>query len=136
MVRRDSIPKKLEALAQLLKGKTKMLIVLQEDPHPDGLASAMALRLFANNWGVSCSPACSGMPGRAEDRAPVDYANINMRSIKNVDLKSFQLIAMVDAQPGQGNASLPPSVSPDIVIDHHRRRRETRSAAFTDVRSR
>jgi nanoRNase/pAp phosphatase (c-di-AMP/oligoRNAs hydrolase) len=41
---------------------------------------------------------------------------------------------MVDTQPTAGNNSLPDNVVPDIVIDHHPIRRQTRTVAFTDVR--
>jgi nanoRNase/pAp phosphatase (c-di-AMP/oligoRNAs hydrolase) len=43
---------------------------------------------------------------------------------------------MVDAQPGAGNVNFDPSLRLDVVIDHHPIRRETRSARFTDIRSR
>ncbi len=43
---------------------------------------------------------------------------------------------MVDAQPGAGNVNFDPSVRLDVVIDHHPIRPETRSARFTDIRSR
>ncbi len=42
---------------------------------------------------------------------------------------------MVDTQPGTGNNSLPETVVPDIVIDHHPIRRRTRAVPFTDIRS-
>jgi nanoRNase/pAp phosphatase (c-di-AMP/oligoRNAs hydrolase) len=43
---------------------------------------------------------------------------------------------MVDAQPGAGNVTFDPSLKLDVVIDHHPMRPETRSARFTDIRSR
>jgi len=42
---------------------------------------------------------------------------------------------MVDTQPGTGNNSLPLSIEPDIVIDHHTIRPQTRTVTFTDIRS-
>jgi nanoRNase/pAp phosphatase (c-di-AMP/oligoRNAs hydrolase) len=40
---------------------------------------------------------------------------------------------MVDTQPEQGNHSLPARHFPDVVIDHHPERPETRLAAIADV---
>ena len=52
-----------------------------------------------------------------------------------MDYEKFDLVAMVDTQPGTGNNSLPPTIEPDIVIDHHPIRRQTRTVTFTDIRS-
>jgi nanoRNase/pAp phosphatase (c-di-AMP/oligoRNAs hydrolase) len=60
---------------------------------------------------------------------------LNLRSHEEIDYDKFDLIAMVDTQPATGNNSLPDSILPDIVIDHHPIRRRTRTVTFTDVRS-
>ncbi|NLF29550.1 MAG: hypothetical protein GX591_01540 [Planctomycetes bacterium] len=135
MTRRNDTPAKLEALTDLLKGKSTMLIVLQNNPDADGMAAAMALRKLANKLKVTCSIACSGTVGRAENRALVRYVNLKVREIAEMSPKWFNLIALVDTQPGQRNSSLPPRIKPQIVIDHHPIRPETRTVAFHDVRS-
>lgn len=136
MATRQDTTEKLVCLRALLDGKATMLIALQSDPDPDGLASALALRAIANANEVKCSLACSGSVGRAENRALVRYANLNLRTMDNVLSEQFDLTALVDTQPGQSNSSLPKEMSPDIVIDHHPIRPETRRAHFTDIRSR
>jgi nanoRNase/pAp phosphatase (c-di-AMP/oligoRNAs hydrolase) len=129
--------KKLAALKALLADKAKILIILQDNPDPDGLASAMALRKLANALtGARCSLACNGTVGRAENRAMVRYVNLNLLRLDELDVSRFDLVALVDTQPGQQNNSLPADVSPNIVIDHHPTRRATRRARFTDVRGR
>ena len=136
MTNRTDTTTKLEALRSLLRGKSEMLLVLQSNPDPDALASAMALRALANGWGLSCSLACGGTVGRAENRALVRYTKINVRSMDDVNVDRFDVVALVDAQPGQSNSSLPEGRVPDVIIDHHPARPESRRAAFTDIRSR
>ena len=126
---------KLAMLVKALAGKSTMLIVVQDRPDPDALASAMALRKLANVVGVQCSLACGGHVGRAENRALLKYVGVNLRSMAEIDLDRFEAIAMVDTQPGANN-SLPDSVMPTIVIDHHPVVPDTRRAVFTDIRGR
>jgi nanoRNase/pAp phosphatase (c-di-AMP/oligoRNAs hydrolase) len=128
---------RLARLLSLLDGAKTMLIVVQNNPDPDALAAAAALREIANqSLGISCSVAHSGEVGRAENKALLDYLRLNTRELESIDLDRFDRIGMVDAQPGAGNVKFDPSVRLDVVIDHHPIRRETRSARFTDIRSR
>jgi nanoRNase/pAp phosphatase (c-di-AMP/oligoRNAs hydrolase) len=127
---------RVEKLIQLLKGKGNLLIVMQDNPDPDSIAAAVALRRFANSTaGVQCSIAHSGTFGRGENRALVNYLNLNLHQLNNIDLQKFDLIAMVDTQPGTGNNSLPETQVPHIVIDHHPCQPATRSAPLIDIRS-
>ncbi|MHC4287747.1 MAG: DHH family phosphoesterase [Planctomycetota bacterium] len=113
-----------------------MLIAIQDNPDPDAIASALALRRLANTLAnIQCSIAHGGTVGRAENRALVRYLGLNLRPIDQLDMAQFELFAMVDTQPGTGNNSLPGQVEPDIVIDHHACRELTRHCRFTDVRS-
>lgn len=126
---------KLDQLKAVLEGHKTMLIVMQDNPDPDSIAAAMALRKLANTLAdVQCSIAHSGTVGRGENRALVKYLGLNLRQIDQLDMASFDLFATVDTQPGTGNNSLPETIEPDIVIDHHSCRRRTRHCRFTDVR--
>ena len=127
---------RLGTLLEMLSGKSTMLIVIQDIPDPDAIAAAVALRELANRTaGVACSLVHGGTIGRAENRALVSYLKLRIRHPDHVDLDKFDLIAMVDTQPGTGNNCLPSDTLPDIVIDHHTIRPETRSVEFTDIRS-
>jgi nanoRNase/pAp phosphatase (c-di-AMP/oligoRNAs hydrolase) len=127
---------RVEKLIQLLKGKEYLLIVMQDNPDPDSIASAVGLRRFANiTSDVQCSITHSGTVGRGENRALVNYLNLNLLQVDTIDFLKFDLIAMVDTQPGTGNNSLPPDHPPDIVIDHHPCHRATRSVPLIDIRS-
>jgi len=127
---------KLQKLTELLAGKSYLLVVMQDTPDPDSLAAAVALRRLAKSQpNVQCSIAYGGTVGRGENRALVKYLGLNLRLCEEVDYGKFDLIATVDTQPGAGNNSLPNTVLPDIVIDHHPIRRQTRMVPFTDIRS-
>ncbi len=128
---------KLEKLIERLKGRKNLLIVMQDNPDPDSIAAALALRRLANDCAqVPCTIAHGGTIGRAENRALVAYVNPNLRSLSDVEPDKFDLVALVDTQPGTGNNSLPPGRIANIVIDHHRLRQSARRCEFTDIRSR
>jgi nanoRNase/pAp phosphatase (c-di-AMP/oligoRNAs hydrolase) len=128
---------KIEQLKTVLQNHSTMLIVIQDNPDPDSIASACALRKLANTLNeVQCSIAHGGTVGRAENRALIKYMGVNLRDIRQIDFTQFELFAAVDTQPGTGNNSLPEQIEPDIVIDHHPCRPRTRHCRFTDIRSR
>jgi nanoRNase/pAp phosphatase (c-di-AMP/oligoRNAs hydrolase) len=135
-VKRDTpAATKLEQLREILDGAKTVLIVMQDYPDPDAIASAAGLRAIANDLAnTQCFIAHGGRVGRAENRAMVKYLNINLHPVRELDFARFDRIATVDTQPGSGNNSLPDDVIPDIVIDHHRVRSAARRAAFTDIR--
>ena len=127
---------KLQKLTEVLTGKSYLLIVMQDNPDPDCIAAAVALRRLANSQAnLQCSIACGGTVGRGENRVLVKYLGLNLRACAEIEYDQFDLVAVVDTQPTAGNNSLPEHVVPDIVIDHHPIRRQTRTVGFTDVRS-
>jgi nanoRNase/pAp phosphatase (c-di-AMP/oligoRNAs hydrolase) len=137
MRKKKKTAQRFAKLSELLKDKTTLLVVMQDFPDPDAIASAVALREIAKTLGnTQCSIAHGGVVGRAENAALVKYLGLNLRHVDELDEAKFDLVAMVDTQPGTGNNSLSPDVIPDVVIDHHPMRSATRKAAFTDIRSR
>ncbi len=56
-----------------------------------------------------------------------------MVPMSRVVFDDHDLICMVDTQPEQGNHSLPARHFPDVVIDHHPMRPDSRLAAIADV---
>ncbi len=127
--------KKVGSLVGLLKEAKSVLIVMQDNPDPDSIASAMGLRKIANSQNeAQCTIASGGTVGRAENRALVRYLGLNLHRLGEIDPVKFDLTCMVDTQPGTGNNSFPAEVLPDIVIDHHPVRKTTRKCRFTDIR--
>jgi nanoRNase/pAp phosphatase (c-di-AMP/oligoRNAs hydrolase) len=61
---------KLKQLCEVINHNATMLIVMQNHPDPDAIASAVALRKIANQFAnIQCSIAHGGTVGRAENRA-------------------------------------------------------------------
>lgn len=127
---------RIDKLAQLLTGGTYLLIVMQDNPDPDSIAAAVALRKLANSLAsAQCSIAHGGTVGRGENRALVNYLGLNLLQIDGIEFEKFDMVATVDTQPGAGNNSLPRIMEPDIIIDHHPCRPESRRAELLDVRN-
>jgi len=126
---------KYPSLVKRMRGKSSLVIVMQDNPDPDSIAAAVALRKLANaTAGLKCSIAHGGTIGRGENRVLVRYLNLNLLSCRKVEFEQFDLIGMVDTQPRTGNNSLPENIVPDFVFDHHPFRRTTMLSGFHDVR--
>ena len=126
---------RVKKLIELLEGKSNLLIIMQDNPDPDSIAAATALRKLANSLGnVQCSITHGGTVGRGENRALVRYLGLNLRPCSEIEFEKFDLVAMVDTQPGAGNNCLPANIAPNIVVDHHALRRATRSSQLIDIR--
>jgi nanoRNase/pAp phosphatase (c-di-AMP/oligoRNAs hydrolase) len=129
---RDKLPR----LKKLIKGKKKAVFVLQDGPDPDALAAAAALRLVLRSFSdIHCVITYAGPISRPENRTLAEALELPFCNIKDLDFSSFDLIAVLDTQPGTGNNSLPPERAPHIVIDHHSLHREAGLAPFSDIRS-
>jgi nanoRNase/pAp phosphatase (c-di-AMP/oligoRNAs hydrolase) len=113
----------LEDLDRLFAGQQKLLIIVHDNPDPDAIASAAALRyLVEKRYGAPASIAYGGIIGRAENRAMVSKLKIPVKQINRIRFDIYSRVAVVDTQPGAGNNSLPPNAECHIVIDHHPRR--------------
>ncbi|MGI6208593.1 MAG: DHH family phosphoesterase, partial [Anaerolineae bacterium] len=84
--------------------------------------------------GLEVVLAYRGIVGRAENRAMVAELDIPLRPLYTLDCDDFDLIALVDTQPGHGNQPFEDGCIADIVVDHHPLREATKEAAFWDVR--
>jgi len=126
---------RLEMLLAACRGANEVLILPHNDPDPDAIASAVALRhLLAEKLGVGCQIAYKGIVGRVENRALVRYLDHPIKRLAGSDLQSLRPIALVDTQPGAGNNALPTRSPATIVLDHHPWRAATATATFADVR--
>lgn len=125
---------KLERLVEYARTHERALVLTHDNPDPDSLASAFALgHILERLAGVESIVAYGGIVGRAENRALVRVLKLPVVPIAKVDFDDHDLICMVDTQPEQGNHSLPARHFPDVVIDHHPERPETKLAPIADV---
>lgn len=117
-------------------GKGRILIVAHDNPDPDSLAAAFALRhLFLVKAGKEATIAFGGVIGRGENRAMVHELEIDAVAIDALDLNSFDVVCLVDTQPGAGNNSFPTGRKVDVVIDHHPAREASKKSRWVDIRS-
>ncbi len=118
-----------------MRGRGAVLIVTHDHPDPDSLAAAMALKhLITIKTGQPTTVAFGGMIGRGENRAMVEKLEIDVVPLDSLDLDRFQVVCMVDSQPGTGNNSFPRERKIDLVIDHHPVRESCRDVRWVDVR--
>ena len=77
----------------------RVAIVLQDDPDPDAMSSAMALRtLLGRN--KQTTPIFAFKPvTRPENRTMVHLLEIEIQPATTEELREFDKIAMVDVQP-------------------------------------
>ncbi len=121
---------KLKELRSMVAEGDRVAIVLQDDPDPDAMSSAMALRTLLGRNKLT-TPIFSFKPvTRPENRTMVHLLEIEILPASREELAAFDKIAMVDVQPGYFNGKLPRA---DIVIDHHPGY-EAGVAPFEDVR--
>jgi nanoRNase/pAp phosphatase (c-di-AMP/oligoRNAs hydrolase) len=120
-----------------IAGKGPVLILTHDNPDPDALASAWALHaILARGRRRKVDVAYGGLIGRPANRAMVSILRFPLVSIDRLELSRYDRFALVDSQPETGNNSLPAERVPDVVIDHHPLREETRGARYFDVRPR
>lgn len=99
-----------------------LLLLLYGSPDPDSIASAMALQeLLQRTCGLAKSVIASTEPlSRQQNYNFIFSMRVNIQLVNNVDLSSYRLIALVDAQPSFLSGLLS-FLQPHIVIDHHPR---------------
>ena len=130
------IEARLNALFEAMSSSQRVLILPHNDPDPDAIASAIALRyLLAQRSSLQADVVYKGLIGRAENKALVRYLDHPLRRLSSVNFRPPALVALVDTQPGAGNNALPPECNAAVVIDHHPWREGSAAATFADVRS-
>jgi nanoRNase/pAp phosphatase (c-di-AMP/oligoRNAs hydrolase) len=125
---------RLERLLQYARSHRRALILTHDNPDPDSIAAGVGLaHLLEKLAGVPAVVAYGGIVGRAENRALIKVLKLPVVPLSRVVFDDHDLICMVDTQPEQGNHSLPARHFPDVVIDHHPERPESRLAPIADV---
>ena len=125
----------LDSLLNAISHTKRVLILTHNDPDPDAIGSAVALRhLLVNRKDVEVKIAYRGIIGRAENRALVRYLGFPLKRLSRADLAPPVAIAIVDTQPGAGNSPLWQPTEATLVIDHHPWRPDSAQAHHADVR--
>ncbi len=103
---------------------------------PDALAAALAIEdLLQAKEGISSTISFEGVVGREENKAMCRHLGIETEPTSKIDFDDFDLIALIDCQPGGANNALPEERRANIVIDHHPIDSRLDGVAFADIRS-
>lgn len=128
----------LSRLAQLLsvvQGKKSALIVGHTNPDPDSIASALGLQYLLQELGkIKSTIAFDGIIGRAENRALIEYLELEYQFLENIRPENWEIVALIDTHTGMGNNPLPAQVPITIEIDHHPKTGEHQKVLFSDIR--
>jgi len=126
---------RVERLKATFAGAERVAILSHDNPDPDALASAFALRAVLEHTNeIECKVVYAGLVGRAENRAMIRELGLDPIRLESVALSDFDGVALVDTQPGFGNNSLPSDRKADAVFDHHPRRGNLDGVRLVDVR--
>jgi len=112
--------------------ESKLAIFTHDNPDPDALSSAMALKEIAKNIGIEADIVYYGEISHQENKAMVNLLNIEVVKATEVDLKQYEKFALVDSSAKGVNNSIPEDIQLNIVIDHHPA--ENVEAEFVDIR--
>lgn len=128
--------KKVRILLDICARPGRVAVVMQDNPDPDALASALALRhMVSTKLNKRVAIAYGGSIGRAENRAMLDVLRIGAEHLEPQHLSRFNTLLVVDAQPRAGNLTLLGKRPADVVIDHHLlAKRRSWKARLEDVR--
>ncbi|MFO7900930.1 MAG: DHH family phosphoesterase [Planctomycetota bacterium] len=136
MARKPSTKKQLGKLKKLAKGRKRALILLQDNPDPDAIASAAGLKLLLREIAdCDTSIAHAGIIGRSENRRMLKYLGLNLRNADELTFDEYDLVAMVDTQPVFGNNPVEDQAEVDVVLDHHEWAESTRQVELSDIRA-
>lgn len=125
----------IEKILEYIKPKRKVLLLTHNNPDPDSISSAYALKnLLYLIYKKRCTIGYSGIVGRSQNRELVRMCNIKIFNTSLLNPARYGCIILVDCQPGAGNVFLPGDYVPDIVVDHHYMRSFTRKSKIKDIR--
>ncbi len=122
---------KLEHLKQINQQAENILILTQNDPDPDALASGLALRVLLGRNKLTAPIGSFGKVTRSENINMVSLLDIPVVEITPEMLDKFSKIAMVDVQPPYFKNM---DIKTDIVIDHHLYQ-DKYTAQYRDIRT-
>jgi nanoRNase/pAp phosphatase (c-di-AMP/oligoRNAs hydrolase) len=122
---------RVEELRSVLGDARKVLILMQDDPDPDALASGLALRQLLGRNRTSAPLGSFGKVTRPENVAMMRLLDLEVLKVTKRSIQDFDRVALVDTQPPHLRRTLP---RVDVVIDHHPEQ-SGYEVTYKDVRS-
>ena len=113
---RAALRARVERVRRHLAPADRLLIMMQDDPDPDAIASALALKVLLGRSKAAATIATFGTITRPENRAMLRVLEIEVEQIKPRAVGDYDIVAMVDTQPSFFEEAFG---EVDLVIDHH-----------------
>lgn len=124
---------RVKKIRDILDEGDRIALLIQPDPDPDGIASALALRTLLGRNKVSTPIVSFGKVTRPENMAMLKLLDLEVLTIDPDDLDSFDRVAMLDTQPSHFAF---PLKRVDVIIDHHPMLEPYPGIPYVDVRVR
>jgi len=121
---------RVQRLRQHFTPAERVLILMQDDPDPDAIASALALKTLLGRTKSTATIATFGTITRPENRAMTRLLDIDVEQVKPRVVADYDMVALVDTQPAHFEETLG---DVDVVIDHHPEETAVR-ARLRDIR--
>ncbi|MBI5755380.1 MAG: DHH family phosphoesterase [Nitrospirae bacterium] len=110
----------VQQIKDLFADKDKILLLIQSDPDPDAIASALAFRHLIGRNRTTAHIASFGEVTRPENLAMLRLLDIQVEKITVDIIRKYEGLCMLDVQPAHFAGSLNQAVNVvDVVIDHH-----------------
>jgi nanoRNase/pAp phosphatase (c-di-AMP/oligoRNAs hydrolase) len=106
----------VQKLREALDPIKDLLILIQHDPDPDAIASALALRTILGRNKTTAPIGSFGQVKRPENVTMVQLLDVEIEQVTPETLMQYDGIALVDVQPPYFGDLLP---RVDAVVDHH-----------------
>lgn len=106
-------------LHEILKSIKKLGILVHDNPDPDSIASALALRQIAASVDTEAAIIYHGEISRQENRAFVNLLDIDLVHVDAIHPSDYDMLALVDTGIPGANNPLTSLDNVGIIIDHH-----------------
>lgn len=125
---KDDNARRVHDLRQFVRGTGVVPLLVQQDPDPDGMASALGLRTVLHRQEADSPIVSLGEVTRPENQRMAELLGLRVVRITESELNSFKRVIAVDTQPAPVRTR-----ARFAVVDHHPVR-EGYSADFVDIR--
>ncbi|HBI22622.1 MAG TPA: hypothetical protein DDX84_00035 [Nitrospiraceae bacterium] len=112
----------VQNIKELFENRDKILLLIQHDPDPDAIASALAFRHLIGRNRTTAHIASFGEVSRPENLAMLRLLDIQVEKIIPDVILKYDGLCLLDVQPphiGESLTQVLNSVPVDVVIDHH-----------------
>jgi len=124
---------RVKKLKDILDESDKIGLLLQPDPDPDGIASALALRTLLGRNKVSTPILSFGKVTRPENLAMLKLLDLEIVTINPDELYQYDRVVLLDTQPSHFPFALQ---HVEVIIDHHPMTESYAHVPYCDIRSR